>query len=108
MNSKVKQFLREGASLEDIAAGLSCSVVRNCRFKGLKLKSLDELGKKIVVQGGTMRNLSIIRAFEKLTRATVSFTNIPELMGAYGCALYAKSACHDEQPVSLEGMLTPA
>jgi activator of 2-hydroxyglutaryl-CoA dehydratase/predicted nucleotide-binding protein (sugar kinase/HSP70/actin superfamily) len=108
MNSKVKQFLREGASLADIAAGLSYSVVKNCLFKVLKLKSLDEMGKKIVVQGGTMRNLSIIRAFEKLARATVSFTSIPELMGAYGCALYAKSVCHNEQAVSLEHILQTA
>lgn len=91
MNSKVKQFLREGASVSDISAGLAYSVVKNCLYKVLKLKNLLELGGHIVVQGGTMRNRSIVRAFEKLTGVPVSFTDIPELMGAYGCALYAKA-----------------
>ncbi|MBN1414187.1 MAG: 2-hydroxyacyl-CoA dehydratase [Bacteroidales bacterium] len=105
MNSKVKQFLREGASVSDIAAGLSYSVVKNCLFKVLKLKNIDELGKNIVVQGGTMRNSSIVRAFEKLSGASVSCTEFPELMGAYGCALYAKSTCSDETAVPLDHLL---
>lgn len=89
MNSKVKQAMREGAPVEDIAAGFSYSVVKNCMFKVLKLKDISELGKKIVVQGGTMRNHSVVRALEKLTGCEVAFTDIPELMGAYGAALYA-------------------
>ena len=91
MNSKVKQFLREGASVSDISAGLAYSVVKNCLYKVLKLKNLSELGGHVVVQGGTMRNRSIVRAFEKLAGVPVAFTDIPELMGAYGCALYARS-----------------
>ena len=66
MNSKVKQVLREGASVADIAAGLSYSVVKNCLYKVLQLKKPDELGKHIVVQGGTMRNDAIVRGLEKL------------------------------------------
>ncbi|MBP5318688.1 MAG: 2-hydroxyglutaryl-CoA dehydratase, partial [Paludibacteraceae bacterium] len=89
MNSKVKQAMREGAAVEDIAAGFSYSVVKNCLYKVLKLKNTAELGTKIVVQGGTLRNHSIVRALEKLTGLSVSFTDIPELMGAYGAALYA-------------------
>ena len=89
MNSKVKQAMREGATAEDIAAGFSYSVVRNCLFKVLKLKNLSELGEHVVVQGGTFRNHSIIRALEKTLGLRVSFSDIPELMGAYGCALYA-------------------
>ncbi len=91
MNSKVKQALREGATVSDIAAGFSYSVVKNCLFKVLKLKNISELGNKIVVQGGTFRNLAIIRALELQTGVDVSFSDIPELMGAYGAALYAKS-----------------
>ncbi len=89
MNSKVKQAMREGAKVEDIAAGFSYSVVKNCLFKVLKLKKIEELGKHIVVQGGTFRNHSIVKALERLTGVEVSFTDIPELMGAYGAALYA-------------------
>lgn len=89
MNSKVKQAMQEGASVDDIAAGFSFSVVKNCLFKVLKLKNIEELGKTIVVQGGTFRNHSIVRALEKMTGCNVSFCDIPELMGAYGAALYA-------------------
>ncbi|MGN0186412.1 MAG: acyl-CoA dehydratase activase [Paludibacteraceae bacterium] len=90
MNSKVKQAMREGAPVADIAAGFSYSVVKNCLFKVLKLKNIDELGKNIVVQGGTFRNHSIVRALELMTGCEVSFSDIPELMGAYGAALFAK------------------
>ena len=89
MNSKVKQAMREGAPVEDIAAGFSYSVVKNCLYKVLKLKNTDELGKRIAVQGGTMKNHSVVRAIEKLTGCEVTFTDIAELMGAYGAALYA-------------------
>ncbi len=90
MNSKVKQVLREGVSVADIAAGLSYSVVKNCLYKVLQLKKSDELGKHIVVQGGTMRNDAIVRGLEKLTDREVFRSDCPELMGAFGCALYAK------------------
>ncbi len=91
MNSKVKQAMREGAAVADIAAGFSYSVVKNCLFKVLKLKKIDELGEKIVVQGGTFRNHSIARALELQTGCKVSFCDLPELMGAYGAAIYAKN-----------------
>lgn len=89
MNSKVKQVLREGASVADLSAGLAYSVVRNCLYKVLKLKHTKELGDHIVVQGGTMRNDAVVRALELLSGAQVSRCDKPELMGAFGCALYA-------------------
>ena len=97
MNSKVKQVLREGYSVSDIAAGLAYSVVKNCLFKVLKIKNYDELGGSIVLQGGTMRNDSIVKAFENLTRKDVYCNNVPELMGAYGCALYAQTMASQEK-----------
>lgn len=89
MNSKVKQVLREGFGVADIAAGLALPVVRNCLYKVLKLKDPSSLGGHIVVQGGTMRNDAVVRALEKLSGAHVSRSDTPELMGAYGCCLYA-------------------
>lgn len=89
MNSKVKQALREGAKIEDIAAGFSYSVVKNCLYKVMKLRNIAELGGNIVVQGGTMRNHSVVRALEIISGCRVSFSDIPELMGAYGCAMHA-------------------
>ncbi|MBQ3850813.1 MAG: 2-hydroxyacyl-CoA dehydratase, partial [Bacteroidales bacterium] len=94
MNSKVKQAMREGVTPEDISAGFAYSVIKNCLFKVLKLKKVEELGDHIVVQGGTFKNLAVVRALELLTGREVRFSDIPELMGAYGCALFAK-----EQPV---------
>lgn len=107
MNSKVKQSLREGATVSDIACGLSYSVVRNCLYKVLKIKGPSELGGKIVLQGGTMKNDSVVRTFEWLTGQTVFRSNIPELMGAYGCALYAKSKA-SSAGVTPENLLTLA
>ena len=89
MNSKVKQVLREGASVADISAGISYSVIKNCLYKVLKLHGNENLGGNIVVQGGTMRNDAVVRAFELLTHTEVARSNMPELMGAYGCALHA-------------------
>ncbi len=89
MNSKVKQAMREGAEVADIAAGFSYSVIKNCLFKVLKLRTMDEMGSHIVVQGGTFKNHSVVRALERLTGHAVSFTDYPELAGAYGAALYA-------------------
>ena len=92
MNSRVKQALREGASVADISAGLAYSVIKNCLYKVLKIKDTQELGDTIVVQGGTMRNDSIVRTLELSINKEVFRSNIPELMGAYGCALFAKAA----------------
>ena len=98
MNSKVKQVLREGATINDIAAGLAYSVVKNCLYKVLKLKDISVLGNDIVVQGGTMRNDAVVRAIELLTGAEVARCDTPELMGAFGCALYAMK--HQGESVS--------
>jgi predicted CoA-substrate-specific enzyme activase len=89
MNSKVKQSLRENASIDDIAAGLAYSVVKNCLFKVLKINNLNLLGEHIVVQGGTFRNDAVCRALELLSGKKVASTDHPELMGAFGAALYA-------------------
>ncbi len=87
MNSKVKQSLRENATLEDISAGLAISVIKNAIYKVLKLRNTHDLGEHIVVQGGTFKNPAVHRALEVLTKKEVTCTDIPELMGAYGCAL---------------------
>lgn len=91
MNSKVKQALRENATVGDISAGLAFSVIKNAIHKVLKLHDMSKLGKHIVVQGGTFKNPAVFRALEQLTGAEISSSNIPELMGAYGSALVAKN-----------------
>lgn len=89
MNSSVKQSQKDGASVEDISAGLSISVVKNALYKVIRVGSPDELGRHIVVQGGTFRNDAVLRAFELELGANVIRPAIAELMGAFGAALYA-------------------
>ncbi len=100
MNSRVKQFLREGADIQDMAAGLAYSVVRNCLTKVLKINNFSKLGNTIVVQGGTFLNPSVHRAFEKLTGKKVFCPEIAGLMGAFGCALTVRDLYHEEDFLS--------
>ncbi|MDR2358837.1 MAG: acyl-CoA dehydratase activase-related protein [Prevotellaceae bacterium] len=97
MNSKVKQSLRENATIGDISAGLAYSVVKNCLFKVLKIANLNIFGQNIVVQGGTFKNDAVYRALELLSGKPVSATDHPELMGALGAALYAKKTHKDTE-----------
>ncbi len=89
MNSSVKQAQKDGATIEDISAGLSLSVVKNALYKVIRASGPDELGKRIVVQGGTFLNDAVLRAFEMEMGVEVVRPNIAGLMGAYGAALYA-------------------
>lgn len=90
MNSKVKQVQKEGASIGDIAAGLSMSIIKNALYKVIKIKRPEDLGEHIVCQGGTFYNEAVLRAFEKISGREVIRPNIAGLMGAYGAALIAE------------------
>lgn len=96
MNSAVKQAQKEGATVEDISAGLSSSIVKNAIYKVIRAASADELGENIVVQGGTFLNDAVLRSFEKETGKRVIRPGIAGLMGAYGAALYAKENVQGE------------
>ena len=91
MNSSVKQAQKDGATIENISAGLSVSVVKNAIYKVIRAASADELGKCIVVQGGTFYNDAVLRAFEKELGHNVIRPSIAGLMGAYGVALHSMS-----------------
>lgn len=90
MNSSVKQAQKNGASMEDISAGLCMSVVKNALYKVIRAKSPDDIGKQIVVQGGTFLNDTVLRSFELELGRNVIRPSISHLMGAYGAALIAK------------------
>lgn len=89
MNSSVKQAQKDGASIENISAGLSVSVVKNALYKVIRAANADELGKNIVVQGGTFLNDAVLRAFEQEIGRDVIRPDISGLMGAYGAALWS-------------------
>ena len=99
MNSSVKQAQKDGASVQDISAGLSLSVVKNAIYKVIRATSPDELGQRIVVQGGTFMNDAVLRCFEKEIGRSVTRPNIAGLMGAFGAALYAKEHCPEHSTV---------
>ena len=90
MNSRVKLAQKEGATVGDISAGLSYSVIKNALFKVIKLRDAKALGKHIVVQGGTFLNEAVLRAFEKISGREVIRPDKAGLMGAYGAALLAR------------------
>ncbi|TWH52134.1 acyl-CoA dehydratase activase [Sporomusa sp. KB1] len=96
MNSKVKQAQKEGASIGEISAGLAIAVVQNALFKVIRLKNTEQLGEKIVVQGGTFYNDAILRAMETIIGREVVRPDIAGIMGAYGAALLARERCQDQ------------
>ena len=90
MNSNVKQAQKEGASVQDISAGLAYSVIRNALFKVIKLTDAASLGRRVVVQGGTFHNQAVLRAFEKISGVEAVCPDIAGMMGAFGAALIAR------------------
>ena len=90
MNSNVKQAQKEGASVADISAGLAYSVIKNALFKVIKITNASDLGKHVVVQGGTIYNDAVLRSFEKISGCEAVRPDIAGIMGAYGAALIAR------------------
>ena len=99
MNSSVKQAQKDGASIENISAGLSISVVKNALYKVIRASSADELGKNIVVQGGTFLNDAVLRAFEQEIGRNVVRPAISGIMGAYGAALYSMERAPEKSSI---------
>jgi predicted nucleotide-binding protein (sugar kinase/HSP70/actin superfamily) len=102
MNSSVKQAQRDGATVADISAGISISIVKNAVYKVIRAASADDLGKHIVVQGGTFKNDAVLRSFEQELKREVTRPVIAGISGAYGAALYAKDTVLEEST-----LLTP-
>lgn len=97
MNSRVKQAQKEGASVGDISAGLSYSVIKNALYKVIKIRKPEEIGDKIIVQGGTFYNDAVLRCFEKILGKEVIRPDIAGLMGAFGAALIAKERSKENE-----------
>ena len=102
MNSNVKQAQKEGAPVSDISAGLAYSVIKNALYKVIKLADARDLGRHIVVQGGTFFNRAVLRAFERIAGTQVICPDIAGIMGAFGAALIAR----ERDPGEKSGMLT--
>ena len=92
MNSNVKQAQKEGASVSDISAGLAYSVIKNALYKVIKVSDATELGRHIVVQGGTFYNDAVLRSFEKIADCEAIRPDIAGIMGGFGAALHRKRA----------------
>ncbi len=107
MNSRVKQAQKEGATVGDISAGLSYSVIKNALFKVIKLRDASEMGEKVIVQGGTFYNDAVLRAFENLAGHDAVRPDIAGLMGAYGAALLARDRAAEAEANTCSTILTP-
>ncbi len=101
MNSKVKQAQKEGATVADISAGLAYSVIKNALYKVIKVSDATELGRNIVVQGGTFYNDAVLRSFERIANCEVIRPDIAGIMGAFGAALIAKERREEGRPSSM-------
>ena len=101
MNSKVKQAQKEGAEVSDISAGLAYSVIKNALFKVIKIADASELGKHIVVQGGTFYNDAVLRSFEKIAGCEAIRPDIAGIMGAFGAALIARERYQDNPSTTM-------
>lgn len=87
MNSKVKQAQKEGYEVADISAGLCYSVIKNALYKVIKIRNFEELGKKVIVQGGTFYNDGVLRSFEKITGINVVRPDISGYNGSFWCSI---------------------
>lgn len=103
MNSRVKQAQKEGASVGDISSGLSYSVIKNALLKVIKIRNPEELGQKIIVQGGTFYNDAVLRSFELVAERNAVRPDIAGLMGAFGAALIARERFVDGHVSSILG-----
>ena len=101
MNSNVKQAQKEGATVQDISAGLAYSVIKNALFKVIKLADAQSLGRHVVVQGGTFYNQAVLRAFEKISGVEATCPDISGIMGAFGAALIARERYHNQTTTTL-------
>lgn len=101
MNSKVKQAQKEGAEVSDISAGLAYSVIKNALYKVIKVSDASELGKHIVVQGGTFYNDAVLRSFEKIANCHAIRPDIAGIMGAFGAALIARERYQEGEKTSM-------
>ena len=101
MNSKVKQAQKEGASVADISAGLAYSVIKNALYKVIKVSDASELGRHIVVQGGTFYNDAVLRSFEKIADCEAIRPDIAGIMGAFGAALIARERFEEDKETTM-------
>ena len=101
MNSKVKQAQKEGAEVSDISAGLAYSVIKNALYKVIKVSDATELGRHIVVQGGTFYNDAVLRSFEKIANCHAIRPDIAGIMGAFGAALIARERYRDDKETTM-------
>ena len=101
MNSKVKQAQKEGASVADISAGLAYSVIKNALYKVIKVSDASELGKHIVVQGGTFYNNAVLRSFETIADCEAVRPDIAGIMGAFGAALIARERYDESKTTTM-------
>jgi predicted CoA-substrate-specific enzyme activase len=87
INSDVRKAIQQGASREDITAGIVISIVSNYLNRVVGNRTI---GNNIVLQGGVAKNKAVPLAFAMLLNKDILVPPDPELMGCFGVALLAK------------------
>jgi len=87
INSDIRNAVQQGASREDITAGIVTSIVSNYLNRVVGNRTI---GKNIVLQGGVAKNKAVPLAFAMLLDKNILVPPDPELMGCFGVGILAK------------------
>jgi predicted CoA-substrate-specific enzyme activase len=99
MESDLLSYQQQGATTEDLVAGLSYSIVANYLNRVVGRR---KIGDNICFQGGTAFNKAVWAAFEKVTGKPIMVPEHHECTGALGAAAIA--AEHIEQTAQQAGV----
>jgi len=87
INSDIRNAIQQGASREDITAGIVTSIVSNYLNRVVGNRTI---GHHIVLQGGVAKNKAVPLAFAMLLNKEIMVPPDPELMGCFGVGILAK------------------
>ncbi|HXH83864.1 MAG TPA: BadF/BadG/BcrA/BcrD ATPase family protein, partial [Candidatus Tectomicrobia bacterium] len=108
LQSDIVNQQRKGWSAEEIMASLAAVLPLNVWIYAGQLQNLRAAGRKFVLQGGTHRNLAVVKAQVDFVRAKVPDAEIvvhpySGEAGAIGAALCARDRLHDGVPSGFRG-----
>lgn len=86
INSDIRKAIAQGASRENITAGIVTSVVANYLNRVVGNRTI---GSTVFLQGGVAKNEAVAPAFAMLLDRDILVPPDPELMGSYGVAVLA-------------------
>lgn len=105
MEASVAAHLAQGEALDNLAAGLCYSIVKNYLNRVVSGK---RVGKVVMLQGGLGYNQGVINAFRVLTGSEITVPPFFSVTGAYGAAILARESMADqEEGTAFKGFFPP-